>query len=188
MNILYHICCGPCALYPLLKLADEGHEVTGLWYNPNIHPYQEYRRRLNTVTRELEAHGIPLIVNDRYELERHLERVLAAMHEGRIRCGECYSLRLGEAARVAAERGIPALTTSLLISPHQEHELVRRAGEEAAARHGLQFYYRDFRPWYQEARQLAASEVMYRQSYCGCIFSERERYHWGYLPETRGNG
>lgn len=176
MKILVHVCCGPCSVLPLLRLADEGHEVTGFWYNPNIHPYQEYLRRLNTLRREASGRGIPVLYDEGYDIEVHLGRLIAAMGEGRVRCHECYRLRLGTAARKAAAEGFPYFTTSLLISPHQRHEPVREVGEEMGKLHGVEFYYRDFRPWYQEGQELARESVMYRQAYCGCVFSERERY------------
>ncbi|MCL5045517.1 MAG: epoxyqueuosine reductase QueH [Actinobacteria bacterium] len=174
MKLLVHTCCGPCAIYPLGALAEGGHAVTGFWYNPNIHPYKEYERRLETLKGMAAARDLPLIGKDSYDLEDFLNRVVGTPRPEH--CRLCYRMRLEEAARTAAEEGFPAFTTSLLISPYQKHETVREEGEAAAARHGVRFFYQDFRPHWREGVALSKEAGLYRQPYCGCIFSEKERY------------
>jgi predicted adenine nucleotide alpha hydrolase (AANH) superfamily ATPase len=174
LRVLLHTCCGPCAIEPVARLREEGHEVTGFWYNPNIHPYTEYQRRLEALRQFAAAVDLPLIVRDDYDLEGFIAR--AGLKRVPERCGECYRIRLAVAAEVAAEGGFDAFTTSLLVSPYQKHDLLKEVGEEAASAAGVPFLYRDWRPRFRAGRQRAAELGLYRQPYCGCIFSEKERY------------
>lgn len=173
MKILLHICCGPCALYPLRTLRKAGHDVTGFFYNPNIHPYQEYARRLEAVQEMAGMEALSLIVRDDYDLEGFLANVAPAPEK---RCGYCYASRLETAAATAAGQGFEAFTSSLLYSRHQRHDEIRVLGEQAAKRYGTNFYYEDFRPGWQEGIRLSKEMGLYRQQYCGCIYSEKERY------------
>lgn len=173
MRILLHTCCGPCTLYPLRTLRQEGHEVTGFFYNPNIHPYQEYARRRDTLTQMAEHEAMPLIMRDHYDLEAFLANV--APDPGK-RCSYCYASRLRETARMAAEEGFEAFTASLLYSRYQRHDEIRELGQQAGLEHGVMFYYADFRPGWQEGIRLSKEMGLYRQQYCGCIYSEKERY------------
>lgn len=178
MNILLHICCGPCALYPLRKLRAAGHNVTGFFYNHNIHPYQEYARRLDAVRDMSGQESLPLIVRDDYDLEGFLANVAG---DPASRCGYCYGSRLKAVAEAAAEHGFEAFTSSLLYSRYQRHEDIRASGEQAAKDHGVIFQYEDFRPGWQEGIRLSKGLGLYRQQYCGCIYSEKERY----LPKEK---
>jgi len=172
MQILVHICCAPCFTYPHKKLVEEGHDVTGFFYNPNIHPYLEYKNRLESLERYAELKGTRIIYKNDYALENYLRGALGAED----RCKFCYTCRLTEAARTANALGFDAFTTTLLISPYQKHELLMAAGEKAADEHSIEFYYEDFRDGYKESREIARSIGLYMQKYCGCIFSEKERY------------
>lgn len=173
MNLLLHMCCGPCSVYPVQSLRDQGHTLTGWFYNPNIHPYKEFRRRLDTAREYAAKAGLPMTVRDDYTLEDFLARALAAP-DGR--CYGCYQLRLTEAARYAKQAGFEGFTTSLLVSPYQKHDLIRKAGECAASEAGIPFFYQDFRPGWKEGVAKSIEMELYRQPYCGCIFSERDRY------------
>jgi epoxyqueuosine reductase len=173
MNILLHICCGPCAIYPLRELRKAGNSVTGFFYNHNIHPYQEYQRRLDAAGEMCRSEGLELICRDEYLLEEFLAAVAAQPAE---RCHYCYFSRLDAAAEQAAALGFDAFTSSLLYSRYQNHEQIRTAGERAAERHGIRFAYADFRPGWQEGIRLSKEMGLYRQQYCGCIYSEKERY------------
>lgn len=173
MNILLHICCGPCSIYPLQKLVESGHVVSGFFYNHNIHPYQEYQRRLTAVREFAAAKELPMIYRDEYNLEEFLSAVARNPSE---RCSYCYFSRLDAAARKAAELGFDSFTSSLLYSRYQNHESIRTAGERAAERHGVKFHYEDFRPGWQEGIKASKEMGLYRQQYCGCIYSEKERY------------
>lgn len=173
MNILLHVCCGPCSIYPLQKLAESGHSVSGFFYNHNIHPYQEYQRRLTAVREFAETKELAMIYRDEYNLEEFLS---AVAQNPAARCNYCYFSRLDAAAQKAAELGFDAFTSSLLYSRYQNHESIRTAGERAAERHGVSFYYEDFRPGWQEGIRISKEMGLYRQQYCGCIYSEKERY------------
>ena len=173
MKLLLHICCAPCANRPLADLQTQGHDVTGFWYNPNIHPFTEYRARRNTVRDYLQEIGVPLIEQNDYGL-RPFVRAVAEDIPGR--CVKCYEMRLFEAARQAAEGGFDSFTSSLFISPYQKHDLMREVAERAAKEYGVDFLYRDFRPYFRDGQNFAREHGFYMQKYCGCVFSEEERY------------
>ena len=173
MKILLHICCGPCAIVPLQELRGGGASVTGFFFNHNIHPFQEYRKRLEAAQRLAEQAGLTLICRDEYRLEEFLAAVAS---EPASRCRYCYASRLEAAARAAAEQGFPFYTSSLLYSRYQNHDLIRALGEEYGARHGVTFHYADYRRGWQEGIRLSKEMGLYRQQYCGCIYSEKERY------------
>lgn len=183
MNILLHICCAPCAIYPLETLRSSGFSVTGLFFNHNIHPYQEYRRRLEAALSYASQAGMELVLRDEYRLEEFLAAVASAPGE---RCRYCYASRLDRTAREAAESGYDAFSTSLLYSRYQGHELIREEGERAAGRYGVRFHYQDFRPGWRRGIDLSRELGLYRQQYCGCIYSEKERYHPGADGNTGG--
>lgn len=173
MKILLHVCCGPCSIYPVAALQEEGHDLRGYFFNPNIHPYTEFTKRRETFTGYAEKIGLPAIIDDNYDLEEYLRNV--AFREGE-RCRICYSLRLQKAAQIAKKGKFDAFTTTLLVSPFQKHELIKEIATSIAAETGIPFYYRDFRRGFQEGVLKSKEENMYRQQYCGCIFSERDRY------------
>ena len=173
MKTLLHICCAPCANEPIEVLRTDGFEVTGYWYNPNIHPFTEYRARRNCVREYAGAIELPMIERDDYGL-RPFVREVAEDISGR--CVKCYEMRLFDTARQAAEGGFDSFTSSLFISPYQNHELMREVAERAAHEYGVQFLYRDFRPYFKSGQEKARQLEMYIQKYCGCVFSEQERY------------
>lgn len=173
MNLLFHICCAPCAIYPYYRMQEDGVEPLGFFYNPNIHPFQEYQKRLDTVRDFSLRSGLELAVLDSYDLEGFLVKTVGM---GGGRCEQCYRMRMDIAAAEARRRGLSAYTTSLLYSRHQKHDLLRGVAQEMAADHGVEFYYEDFRRGWREGIVEAKAMGLYRQQYCGCIFSERERY------------
>ena len=173
MKTLLHICCAPCANQPIEVLQADGFEVTGFWFNPNIHPFTEYRARRNTVRDYLQTIEVPLIEQNDYALRPFIRAVADDIAN---RCGKCYELRLFEAARQASEGGFDSFTSSLFISPYQNHDLMRETAERAAAEYGVQFLYRDFRPLFRAGQDKARELGFYMQKYCGCVFSEEERY------------
>ncbi len=173
MRLLMHICCAPCSVACIASLRSEGLEPVGYWYNPNIHPFTEYRMRRNTLTEYADRIGLRLEVRDDYGL-RDFVRNVADDIDGR--CVRCYGMRLREAARFAREKDFEAFTTTLLISPYQNHELLRKTGEAAAEEFGVPFLYRDFRPLFRQGQEEARNLGLYMQKYCGCIFSEEDRY------------
>jgi hypothetical protein len=173
MRILLHICCGPCALYPLRTLRSAGHEVTGLFYNHNIHPYREYVLRRDAAVRMAELEQMPLILHDDYDLEGFLANVAS---EPELRCSYCYASRLRATAQTAAEKGFDAFSAALLYSRYQKHDEIRELGGQIGREFGIAFHYDDFRPGWQEGIRLSKELGLYRQQYCGCIYSEKERY------------
>lgn len=172
MQILVHICCAPCFTYPHTRLVDEGHEITGFFFNPNIHPYSEYKKRMESLEKYAEVNGLKWIRGNDYDIEGYLRGALASED----RCGFCYEQRLNETAKTANLLGFDAFTTTLLISPYQKHELLIKTGEKAADEYGIKFFYEDFREGYRESRETSKALDLYMQKYCGCIFSEKERY------------
>jgi predicted adenine nucleotide alpha hydrolase (AANH) superfamily ATPase len=157
---------------------EEGIVPDLFWYNPNIHPFTEYRARLESLSAFASQEGFGLMAEDEYGLRKFIAG-LAPDWEGRAggtRCAFCYRLRLEKTAKTAAERGYEAFSTTLLISPYQNHGLLKEIGEELAGRLGIEFLYRDFRPRFREGQAEARKRGVYMQKYCGCVFSEEERY------------
>lgn len=177
-EILLHICCGPCAVAPVRALRAEGRRVTGLWFNPNIHPAQEYRRRLDSCRAFAAAEDLPLVEAGNYGLRQFIARVYPYddIDARGTRCLECYRWRLTEAARIAGERGFAAVSTTLLVSPYQQHDAIAVIGAAAAAPYGVRFEYRDWRPAFGPARGRSRQLGLYHQQYCGCMLSEAERF------------
>jgi predicted adenine nucleotide alpha hydrolase (AANH) superfamily ATPase len=173
MNTLLHICCAPCANQCIEVLRTDGFQVTGYWYNPNIHPFTEYRARRNCLRDYAVTIDLPLIEQDEYALRPFIREVAEDIGN---RCVKCYEMRLFEAARTAREKGFDSFTSSLFISPYQNHELMRETAERAAWEYGVEFLYRDFRPWFKAGQEKARELEFYMQKYCGCVFSEQERY------------
>lgn len=176
MKLLLHACCGPCACYPTEKLSGAGTAFSILYYNPNIHPYKEFKLRLRTLREFCERKDYDLIIDKAYPLEECVRGMLCETEQGSPRCAFCYRLRLRYAAAFAKEHGFDAFSTTLLVSPYQKHELIRKEAEAAAAEFGVPFYYEDWREGYQRGVELSLELGLYRQQYCGCVFSERDRY------------
>lgn len=172
-NIYFHICCAPCAVYPFYRLQEEGFTPTGYFYNPNIHPYLEYKQRLETVREFSSRVGLEVHIQDGYDLDEFLHNVAGA---GARRCERCYRMRLTAACVAAKEKGFRVFTTSLLYSKHQKHDLIKGLCLELASERGLEFYYEDFRRGWREGIVESKAMGLYRQKYCGCVYSERERY------------
>jgi predicted adenine nucleotide alpha hydrolase (AANH) superfamily ATPase len=172
LPLLVHTCCAECLASLLGPRARLG-RFAAFFYNPNIQPLIEFRRRLKSVRVLAEQERLEVLVDDGYDPKGFLRAVPWDRPE---RCLACYRLRLAETARVAAERGFAAITTTLLTSTHQDHEAVARIGREAAAARGLEFHYEDWRPLAAGGHEEAKRRNLYRQQYCGCLFSEEERF------------
>lgn len=173
MKLLLHICCAPCSVYCIESLRAEGIEPVGFWYNPTIHPYTEYRSRRDCLRDYARQINLTLVEQDEYGLR---EFVAAVAQDIEHRCGHCYAVRLEQAAAYAVEQGFDAFTTTLLVSPYQNHELLIKTGEAAAQKYGVHFLYRDFRVGFRQGQDKAREQGLYMQKYCGCIFSEEGRY------------
>jgi len=173
MKLLLHVCCAYCAIHPLQALLDERHEVFGYWYNPNIHPFTEYQKRLDAVKSLEEKKAFPVFYHDSYDLEKFLK---AAIQDVENRCSFCYKIRLIKTANFAQNQHFDGFTTTLLASPYQKHELIKEIGEKIGGDLGIRFFYKDFRPGFYEGKDEGKKLEFYSQKYCGCIFSEKERY------------
>ncbi len=171
-NLLLHSCCGPCTVYPLSKLKDD-FDVTVYFYNHNIHPFKEFKKRLNTLESYLKDINIPLVACRDYELKEFLRD---AVFNEEKRCTSCYSVRLKSCAEYAKKNGFEAFSSTLLYSKYQNHSLLISQGKKFAHEYGIDFYYSDFRVGWQDGIDESIARDMYRQPYCGCIYSEQERY------------
>ncbi len=173
MRILLHVCCGPCTVYPLQVLRDDSIEVTGYFYNPNIHPYREFKRRIGGLAALAEKKKFAVEIDRNYGLTEYLRRVV---HNEDKRCSICYDMRLARVAARAVELDMDGFTTTLLYSRYQNHALLKEKCEQLAAKHRIDFFYRDFREGWQQGIDESIALDLYRQPYCGCIYSEQERY------------
>jgi epoxyqueuosine reductase len=174
MKLLLHICCAPCAIYPLKILKLDRHEIRGFYYNPNIHPYLEYKKRLDTLKNFAEQEALPIISFAEYPMETFLRNVAFLEAD---RCRYCYYDRLANTARMAKAENLDGFTTTLLYSKFQNHEMIKNIGESLANEYLITFYYHDFRVGWTEGVRISKEVGMYRQPYCGCIYSEKERFY-----------
>lgn len=173
MSVLLHICCGPCTAYPLTALRGQGLKVRGFFHNPNIHPFREFSKRLEAVAGLAEKMALPVDYNHEYGLVKYLRRVVFNEEK---RCAICYEMRLQATVEQAMATGAEAFSTTLLYSRHQKHEQIRQTAEKLAEQYKIPFYYQDFRAGWQQGIDMSKELGLYRQAYCGCIYSEQERY------------
>jgi predicted adenine nucleotide alpha hydrolase (AANH) superfamily ATPase len=180
MKTLLHVCCGPCAEWPVTVLREgrdgfQGDGLVGYFFNPNIHPADEHSRRLENAVHLAGVRGLPLEVDPFFDESPFRARMEDPCVHGdgtaSPRCRMCYALRMEATALKAVEIGADAFTTSLLVSPYQDHEAIIEIGREAGRRHGVLFLEADFRDGYREGQRMAREDGLYRQKYCGCIAS-----------------
>jgi epoxyqueuosine reductase len=183
MKILLHSCCGPCTIYPLGVLREEGYAVMGFFYRHNIHPYTECLRRQETLERYAAEQELRVIIQAGYDMEGFIRSVAFREQE---RCRYCYHDRLRAAALVARKGKFDAFTSTLLYSRHQKHDLIHEMGDAIGRESGVPFLYRDFRVGWKEGIAASQKLGMYRQPYCGCIYSEKERYYRDSSPASGG--
>lgn len=173
--VLLHICCAPCAIACVERLREDGYKVTGYFYNPNIQPLKEYKKRYSEVVRLSELMGFELHAGD-YDPLRWFEEIrgLEDEPEGGRRCEVCYRLRLEETAALAKKLGIGQFTTTLSVSPHKYFDKIRYIGEELAKSYKLVFLPYDFKKkdGFKRSVELSRKYNLYRQNYCGCVFSK----------------
>ena len=173
-KILMHTCCGPCSTYVIKRLREEGYQdITSYWYNPNIHGYEEYKLRLESLQKYTEMVGVPLVIEDYYGL-REFTRAVANNVENR--CEYCYRKRLETSVKYAKENGYDCFTTTLLVSIYQKHDEIIKVCQELAKEYEIEFVYFDFREGFYEGQKMAREAGLYMQKYCGCIYSEEDRY------------
>lgn len=173
MKLLLHTCCAPCLIYPLKQLQKEGFEVAGFFYNPNIHPLEEYNRRKEAVMEHAALAGLEVFYPD-YQPDEFL-RVVGKDAVFPHRCPVCWELRLKNTALEAKRLGFTHFSTTLLVSPYQDQDLLRGIGESLEEEENVNFYCADFRPGFHLAHNQAKAQGIYCQKYCGCMFSEQER-------------
>jgi predicted adenine nucleotide alpha hydrolase (AANH) superfamily ATPase len=170
-SILLHICCAPCLVYPFEFLKSEGFNLTGFFYNPNIYPPLEYNLRREGIS--VFNPGIEVIY-PKY-LPEEFTQAINSNEEAPKRCAICWRLRLAKTAAAARDKGFRYFSTTLLVSPYQDHDLIKEIGNDLAKESGVEFYYADFRKGFRKAREEARGKGIYMQKYCGCAFSVAER-------------
>ena len=173
-RILLHICCGPCAIAPVRSLMERGFEVTGLFHNPNIHPLMEYRRRRDGLAQVAARLGFKVLYKDDEYVPRQWFRAVAQREDNR--CFHCYAMRLERTASIARRGGFDCFSTTLLYSKFQKHEMIAGLGRDMAGGGKCAFHYEDFRTGWKEGIEASKDWGVYRQQYCGCLYSENERY------------
>ena len=175
MKLLMHTCCAPCSVYCIDELRGEGIEPTVYWFNPNIHPYMEYKARRDCLKEYTKSINVNAIFEENYGLEEFCKNAIKDLSS---RCKNyCYPVRLEQTAKYAKENGYEAFTTTLLVSPYQNHEALIKVANMMAKKYDIEFLYRDFRIGFREGQNKARELGLYMQKYCGCIFSEEMRYN-----------
>lgn len=174
MRFLLHSCCAPCSVYCIKTLRTNNIEPTLYWYNPNIHPYQEYKARRDCLREYAKIVKVDLLEDDAYGLD---EFVCNTYNKLFTRCQDyCYPKRLRQAFEFAKDHGFDTITTTLLYSIYQKHDFIKELMESLSAEYSINFYYHDFREGWKEGQMEARRIGLYMQKYCGCIFSEEESF------------
>ena len=179
-SLLLHSCCGPCSSY-VLEVLSQHFNVTVLYFNPNIYPESEYKKRLAEQMKIIDGMPFKNPVS-LMECDYDENEFLAAAEgfenerEGGARCEKCFHLRMEKTALLAKENGFDFFTTTLSVSPHKNAPLLNKIGEELSEKHGIKYLYGDFKKkeGYKRSIELSAQYDLYRQNYCGCRFSLRE--------------
>ena len=184
MKLLLHICCGPCSAACVKVLREENIDITGYWYNPNIHPFKEYEARMNALKEYSKLINLEVIYDDYYGLREFTKNVVDILDN---RCGYCYLSRLEHIVKYAKDNGYDAFTSTLFISPYQKHNLLKSICENLSKKYDIDFKYVDFRPYFREGQQMFRETGLYMQKYCGCIFSEEERYQKQIMKNKNNN-
>lgn len=175
MKLLLHTCCAPCSVYCIETLRKEGIEPTLYWYNPNIHPYTEYKARRDCLIEYAKKINIKLIIEDEYGLQDFCKNTINNLQS---RCADyCYPIRLRKTFEYAKENGYDAVSTTLLYSIYQKHDFIKHYCEKLSNEFGIEFLYRDFRVGFWVGHEKAKEAGLYMQKYCGCVFSEEMRYY-----------
>ena len=175
MKLLLHTCCAPCSVYCIDELRKEGIEPTVYWYNPNIHPYMEYKARRDCLKEYTKSINVEAIFEEDYGLDEFCKE---AVKDLKNRCTNyCYPVRIEQTCKYAKENGYDTVSTTLLYSIYQNHEFIKKCMEETCNKYDLNFLYRDFRVGFWEGHQKAHDLGLYMQKYCGCVFSEESRYN-----------
>lgn len=173
MRLLLHACCAPCLIYPLEKLREKNFAVSGFFYNPNIQPAEEYAKRRQAVADFSRVWPLEVVYPERAPSD--FLKAISQKEDKPARCLACWGLRLKKTAEFAAEFNFNLFSTTLLVSPYQDHEALKKIGGRIAQETGVEFYYEDFRPGFRRARDEAKRRNIYLQKYCGCSYSQVEQ-------------
>jgi len=174
MKLLMHTCCAPCSVYCIESLRNEGIEPVLYWYNPNIHPYTEYKARRDTLKEYAKSINVQAVFAEEYGLKEFCKNVIGDL---KSRCSNyCYKVRLEKTVKYAKENGYDSFTSTLFVSPYQQHEKLKTICEDLAKKYDINFVYRDFRVGFRKGQAKARELGLYMQKYCGCVFSEEDRY------------
>ena len=171
MKLLMHMCCSNCSLYPLKSLLSKGVDVEGLWFNPNIYPRHEYEHRLTSVRDLQRLWRLDVEYIDTYGSDDFVRKLGDPQDN---RCIRCYAIRLEETAKIAKKMKVGGFTTSLLVSPYQKFDSIVGVGRELEKKYSIPFYVEDFRTGYRGNIPLSKELGLYRQKFCGCVFSAQE--------------
>ena len=173
MRILLHACCAPCLVYPLDDLRSEGHEVTAVFFNPNIHPYTEFLRRLDAFAIYTKDNRVQVLNETPQDgMEEWLREIVFRESQ---RCKICFNFRMERIAQLAVAKGYDAFSTTLFYSRFQKHDLLKSICEAISEKYQIPILYRDWRTGWNEGVKKYRKLGLYRQKYCGCIYSEKER-------------
>lgn len=172
--VLLHVCCAPCMIHPVRNMREKGMKVVGYFYNPNIFPIDEYQKRRKEVVKWSGEQDLEVIFPAYIQWE--FTREVSGNEQAPQRCALCWQLRLKKTAEAAKRMGYYAFSTTLLSSPYQDQETLKKIGERIADETGVFFYYEDFRCGFKEAHQEAKAKGIYCQKYCGCFYSITERW------------
>ncbi|MEG2310752.1 MAG: epoxyqueuosine reductase QueH [Clostridia bacterium] len=184
-KLLIHTCCAPCFAYIEKDLKENGIinkqkeienvDYTACWYNPNIHPKVEYERRKNTFIEFCQQKvNCKSVILDEYNLDEYIKYIALNVGENKkynVRCQYCYYMRLKKVFEYAKLNGFDMVSTTLTISPYQNHELIQKAGKKLELEFGIEYLYQDYREHFRDGQNIALSMNLYMQKYCGCVFS-----------------
>jgi len=184
-KLLLHVCCAPCTVYPTDFLSIRKYEITLFFYNPNIQPFREFQKRKESVEIFAESHNLPVHIDGQYRLTEFMR---AIVFREKSRCSVCQQIRVRETALFAKNNGFDAFSTSLLYSKHQNHHEIRQQCVDYSKSFGIHFFYHDFREGWKKGIESSISQGLYRQSYCGCIYSEQDRYDKSLRKKGKDNG
>ena len=173
MKLLLHTCCAPCSIYPVQILRQMDIDVMGFFYRHNIHPFQECKKRADTLKEYSDSINLKVIYQQDYKIEEFIQSVAFRETD---RCRICYHDRLLQTAMIAKKGNFEAFSTPLLYSKFQNHDCIRETGEAIEAKYDIKFFYHDFREGWKSVIEESKRLNLYRQQYCGCIYSEKERY------------